>query len=502
MSAPKVRRGLSLADKAALFKRYKRGERLTDIAQLLGRSPGYIYGVLERHGGFPPPERKRSERMLSARERDEIFRGAARGDTIRSIAAKIGRAPSTVSREVSRNGGAAAYSPTKADQRAWDKARRPKDCKLAADRELAAMVASKLQQDWSPQQISGWLRTESPQAPEKTVSHETIYKTLFVQARGALKKELVDHLRRSRGIRRPKTTVEPKSVIPDAISIRQRPAEVEDRAVPGTWEGDLVAGFNNQSFIGTLVERQTRFVKLVKVDSKNAAHVAEALTREVLRLPEQLRQSLTWDRGTEMAKHKDFSVDTKVAVYFCDPHSPWQRGSNENTNGLLRQYFPKGMPLSGFSQDELDAIAAKLNGRPRMTLGWQTPARGLVSSLRRPVESALSPFQGAQLRPGSGASTSCRESMQPKVFSSSESRSTRCPRRSPRRAWAGSCPERSPPGGPRSSPRRPGPRRAGARPPPRGTRRRSGRATPGGRARGCGSTSSAGPRPSASGTAP
>lgn len=377
MITTKRRNRLTVAEKATLFRRYRQGERLTDIAVLLGRTPSVVYALLKRHGGFEPPPRTRSDRVLCARDREEIFRGLTRSDSIRSIAGRIGCAPSTVYREVEKNGGPDGYSAADADARAWKQARRPKACKLAGNLELAAVVASKLEQDWSPQQISGWLRTENPHAPELTVSHETIYKTLFVQARGALKKELLGHLRRSGPMRKPKKTVQPKGPIADGISIRERPPDVEDRAVPGHWEGDLIAGFNNQSFIGTLVERQTRYLKLVKVDSKNAVQMAAALKREVLRLPEQLRRSLTWDRGTEMAKHQDFTVATDVAVYFCDPHSPWQRGSNENTNGLLRQYFPKGMPLGDFTQEELDAIAAKLNGRPRMTLGWKTPAQKL-----------------------------------------------------------------------------------------------------------------------------
>lgn len=377
--ATSKRRALSRSEKAELFKRFKAGNTLTEVARSLGRSVAAVHCILERHGGIAPRERRRSARSLSPDEREEISRGLTRRESIRAIARRLERHPSTVSREIERHGGLEHYRAARADQRAWDNARRPKACKLQQNAELARVVSERLEENWSPQQISGWLRVEHPTNPEMHVSSETIYRTLFVQARGALKKELLRHLRVAKTMRRPNSARSRKQEgkITDAISIRERPAEVEDRAVPGHWEGDLIAGYQNRSFIGTLVERRTRFVMLVKIDSKDADGVAKALKREVLRLPEQLRKSITWDRGTEMAKHKEFTVATDVAVYFCDPHSPWQRGSNENTNGLLRQYFPKGMVLSGFTQRELDAVAKQLNERPRMTLNWRTPAQKL-----------------------------------------------------------------------------------------------------------------------------
>ena len=376
MATKKFRR-FSPYEAAEVFRRFKAGERLTDIAGALGRTPGTVHTLLQRHGGFAPVERKRAARALSLAEREEISRGLAADDSIRAIARRLGRHASTISREVERNGGIDSYRAADADRAAWDNARRPKLCKLQQKPRLARIVARKLERNWSPQQISCWLGIRHPQKPEMNVSAETIYRSLFVQARGALKKELMAHLRHAKSMRQPKRARKQEGKISDAISISERPAEVEDRAVPGHWEGDLIAGYQNRSFIGTLVERQTRFVKLVKIDQKDADSVAAALKREVLRLPQQLRRSITWDRGTEMARHKDFSIATDVKVYFCDPHSPWQRGSNENTNGLLRQYFPKGTVLSGFSQAELDRVAKELNERPRMTLGWQTPAEKL-----------------------------------------------------------------------------------------------------------------------------
>ena len=367
---------------SVVFKRYKAGETLTSIADSLGRSVPCIHLALKRFGGIAPRERERSARALSLEEREEISRGLGADESVRCIAARLQRAPSTVSREARRNGGVHAYRAAGADERAWKQSLRPKDSKLKRAPELANLVASKLAVNWSPQQIQRWLRLEHPNEPELNVSHETIYRTLFIQARGALKKELLRHLRRGHTMRGPKKKAQKNDgAIRDAISIRERPAEVEDRAVPGHWEGDLIAGYRNQSFIGTLVERKTRFVKLIKVDSKDATDFAQALTREVLRLPLVLRRTLTWDRGTEMARHKDFTVATDVKVYFCDPHSPWQRGSNENTNGLLRQYFPKGSILSGLTQEELDLVAKQLNERPRMTLEWSSPA----DALRRAV---------------------------------------------------------------------------------------------------------------------
>jgi IS30 family transposase len=313
---------------------------------------------------------------LSLAEREEISRGVVTGQSLRSIAASLRRAPSTISREINRNGGRQPYRATVADQAAWDRAHRPKTCKLAQNPALARLVASKLQLAWSPRQIAGWLKRTYPDDETYQVSHETIYRTLFIQARGALKKELLQHLRRTRRMRRSRhhTQKTPDhGRITDAVSIRERPAEAADRAVPGHWEGDLLFGSNN-SQIATLVERHSRYVLLAKVKSKDTETVINALIKQAHKLPRELYKSLTWDRGSEMADHKRFSLDTDIQVYFCDPQSPWQRGSNENTNGLLRQYFPKGMDLSTVHQNRLNAVARQLNERPRETLNFETPA--------------------------------------------------------------------------------------------------------------------------------
>jgi IS30 family transposase len=320
---------------------------------------------------------------LTVSEREEISRGVAAGESVRRVASRLGRAPSTVSREIARHGGRLRYRAGEADKRAWANGRRPQVCKLARNRVLAGLVAGKLEQEWSPEQIAGWLRIRFPDDQTMRVSHETIYLSLFVQTRGALKRELVSHLRRRGSIRRPRNAKRSygQGRIVDAVSIRERPAEADDRAVPGHWEGDLLAGSAN-SHVATLVERHSRFLMLVAVDGKDTRTVTQALAEHVLRLPEQLRASLTWDRGMEMAEHARFTIATDVKVYFCDPQSPWQRGSNENTNGLLRQYLRKGSDLSKLSQPELDTIAAKLNTRPRETLSFQTPAATLNQALR------------------------------------------------------------------------------------------------------------------------
>jgi IS30 family transposase len=312
---------------------------------------------------------------LRADEREEISRGLAVGRSIRQIAGSLGRAPSTVSREIRRNGGRQAYRAGQAGRRAWDQAFRPKPCRLARNAPLRWRVAQKLALQWSPEQIAGWLRQRFPTDPDMQVSHETIYRSLFVQTRGVLKKELMTHLRTRRQMRQAKggVTMSGLGHIVDTVSIRERPAEAEDRAVPGHWEGDLLCGANH-SHIVTLVERASRFAMLLKVPSSETATVVGALTKHIGKLPAELRRSLTWDRGKEMAAHKAFTVATDVQVYFCDPRSPWQRGSNENTNGLLRQYFPKGTDLSQFSQGYLNKIAQRLNQRPRKTLGFETPA--------------------------------------------------------------------------------------------------------------------------------
>jgi IS30 family transposase len=317
-------------------------------------------------------------------EREEISRGIAAGESAQRIASRLQRPACTVTRELARNGGRSAYRASEADVLAWDRARRPKRCRLATHPKLRYLVAGKLAADWSPEQISGWLKQQFPMDPGLHVSHETLYRTLFLQARGALKKELIAHLRTVRRLRRPKGVARSTGLrghIVDAVSIRERPAEAQDRAVPGHWEGDLLCGGKN-TYIATLVERHTRFAMLIKVLGKDSASVVSALSKHVRKLPLELRRSLTWDRGHEMAEHKKFTVATDVQVYFCDPQSPWQRGSNENTNGLLRQYFPKKTPLSGYSQAYLDKIALRLNTRPRKTLGFQTPAQRLDAVLQ------------------------------------------------------------------------------------------------------------------------
>lgn len=373
---------VTTAQREELWRRYKAGETMLGIAQALGQGRNNLYRVLEATGGIAPGQRRRSSRVLSFCEREEIARGVAAGETFRAIARRLSRAVSTISQEVGRHGGRRGYRAAQADSTAWESARRPKPCLLAKHRRLQRIVALKLKQDWSPQQITGWLKDRHPENPEMWVSHETIYRSLFVQARGALKKELLGHLRSRRRLRRPRHAVDGRQGdrIADAVPIRERPAEAEDRAVPGHWEGDLVEG-SRGTFIATLVERRSRFVILVKLSEKRTDVVVDALIRAVRKLPTALRKSLTWDRGSELTDHAKFTVATDVKVYFCDPYSPWQRGSNENTNGLLRQYYPKGTDLSAVSQVHLDAVAKKLNTRPRETLGWKTPAHVLETSV-------------------------------------------------------------------------------------------------------------------------
>jgi IS30 family transposase len=364
------------SDKALMWDRWQKGDSLHTIARLFNRSHGSIAGILSRTGGIRPLKRTRSRRALSLAEREEISRGVVAGRSLRSIAASLGRAPSTVSREIHRNGGRQHYRANRADQAAWDRAHRPKHCKLVTNPALARIVARQLRLLWSPEQIAGWLKRTYPDDENYQVSHETIYRTLFIQARGALKKELLQHLRRTRGMRRSRHHTQKTADhgrIKDTVSIRQRPAEAEDRAVPGHWEGDLLIG-SNTSQIATLVERHTRYVMLARVTGKDSETVINALIKQAHKLPRELYKSLTWDRGKEMADHKSFSLDTDIKVYFCDPQSPWQRGSNENTNGLLRQYFPKGMDLSKVHQNRLNAVARRLNERPRKTLNFETPA--------------------------------------------------------------------------------------------------------------------------------
>jgi len=364
------------SQKALMWERWKKGWTLREIGKLFDRAHSSIHRILSETGGIQPRERSRALKALTLAEREEISRAMVTGESIRSIATRLGRAPSTISREIRRNGGSESYRANQADEATWDRARRPKCCKLSKDRALARIVADKLRMLWSPEQIAGWLKHTYPSDESHHVSHETIYRSLFIQARGALKKELLAHLRRTRGMRRSRHYTQKTAIhgqIIDAVSISERPASIEDRAVPGHWEGDLVFGSGN-SQIATLVERQTRYVMLVKLDGKDSQTVVNALIKNARKLPQELYKSLTWDRGTEMHAHKRFTVATDIQVYFCDPQSPWQRGSNENTNGLLRQYMPKGMDLSGFSQAQLNAIARQLNERPRKTLSFQTPA--------------------------------------------------------------------------------------------------------------------------------
>ena len=374
---------LSAAQRTDMWNRWKAGESLHEIGRALGKSHVVVQFLLGRHGGIAPTARRRSRRVLTLAEREDISRGIASGCSMRVIAQGLSRACSTVSREVARHGGRTQYRANEADQRAWESALRPKPCLLATHSKLQEIVASRLMQDWSPQQISGWLKIQYSEDQSLRVSHETIYRSLFIQARGALKQELVGHLRSQRRIRRSRhSSVHGHSQgrIVDAVSIRERPAEVEDRAIPGHWEGDLLRGARH-SHVATLVERHSRFCMLVKVPGKDTATVVAALSEHVRQLPATLRRSLTWDRGLEMAEHKSFTMATDVQVYFCDPQSPWQRGSNENTNGLLRQYLPKKADLSCYSQSDLDEIALRLNQRPRKTLGFQTPADKLQASV-------------------------------------------------------------------------------------------------------------------------
>lgn len=367
----------SESQKALMWERWRKGDSLQQIAQLFDRNHSSIQRILAETGGIQPRPRCRSRLALTLAEREEISRGLVSGHSIRSIATKLRRAPSTISREIHRNGGQFDYRANHAEQAAWDRAKRPKTCKLAENPNLARLVASKLKLQWSPEQIAGWLKQAYSGNEDYQVSHETIYRTLFIQARGALKKELLTHLRRTRAMRRSRhhtQKTDNHGRIVNAISISERPATAEDRAVPGHWEGDLLFGSSN-SQIATLVERQTRYLMLVKIPSKDTGSVVAALIKNARRLPQELYKSLTWDRGKELAAHQRFTMATDIKVYFCDPQSPWQRGSNENTNGLVRQYLPKGIDLSTYSQAKLGAIARRLNERPRKTLNYETPAQ-------------------------------------------------------------------------------------------------------------------------------
>src|SRR6266566_2669381 len=378
---------LSPAQRTDIWSRWKAGQSLHGIGRAFGKPHNSIRCLLLPRGGIPPAVRRRSRLALTLAEREDISRGIASGSSLREIARHLNRAASTVSREVTRHGGGPAYRAHDADNQAWESALRPKRCLLTVNGKLRKIVASKLVLDWSPEQISGWLKNQYPKDESLRVSHETIYRSLFIQARGVLKKELMDHLRSKRRLRRSRhasVSGQSRGQIVDAISIRERPAEAEDRAIPGHWEGDLLSGAKN-SYMATLVERHSRFAMLIKVPSKDTEVVVATLSRHVRKLPATLRRSLTWDRGLEMAKHKTFTVATDVQVYFCDPQSPWQRGTNENTNLLLRQYFPRGTDLAPITQAQLDQVELRLNRRPRKTLGFQTPASKLQASVASTV---------------------------------------------------------------------------------------------------------------------
>jgi IS30 family transposase len=369
--------------KAELWDRWRNGLSAAAISRVLDRrNKTGVLRIVTLHGGMAPAPRRRAVAALRFEEREEISRGIAVGRSLRQIARSLGRAPSTMSREIRRNGGSEAYRANRADKRAWERALRPKPCRLALNRKLRWRVAQKLVLQWSPEQISGWLKREFSTDQDMQISHEAIYRSLFVQTRGVLKKELTAHLRTRRQMRLPKShnAKSGRGHIPDMVSIPERPAEADDRAVPGHWEGDLLTGAND-THIATLVERHSRYTMLVKLARKDTNSVVAALAKHIRKLPKELRRSLTWDQGKEMLAHKRFTISTNLQVYFCDPRSPWQRGSNENTNGLLRQYFPRGTDLSRVSQAHLNAIAMRLNQRPRKTLGFETPADRLQAVL-------------------------------------------------------------------------------------------------------------------------
>ncbi|WP_369634571.1 IS30 family transposase [Nocardia sp. JMUB6875] len=378
-----TRTPLSAAEVDEVWRRWRSGQAVKVLAREMRRNPSTVRDLLKRCGGVRPVPRRRGQLRLSPVEREQISRGLAAGQSLRGIARSLGRAPSTISREVAGNGGRLGYRAVTADQAAWARAVRPKPTKLSRNPQLAAVVAERLAQRWSPQQIAGWLR-RNPQRSMGYVSHETIYRALFIQARGDLRHELTHYLRKPRSTRRPRVARQPdgRGQRRGVLTISQRPAEATDRAVPGHWEGDLLCG-HGPSCIATLVERSTRFLMLVSLpDGKRADLVAAALAAKIVTLPAALRRTLTWDQGFEMAEHARFTVATGVPVYFCDPNSPWQRGSNENTNGLVRQYLPRAADLRHYTQHDLDAIADELNGRPRQTLGFRTPSEALNEVLR------------------------------------------------------------------------------------------------------------------------
>ncbi len=378
---PRKRRAYSAEERDELWRRWKLGDRITDIAAALGRETESLFGHLRASGGIEPRKRTRSPRALCISEREAISRGLAAGLSLREIAAEIDRSPSTVCREVSRNGGKSRYRAVEAEDRARHAGTRTQACKLARNGRLRRLVASKLSRNWSPEQISGWLRRRYPNDESMRISHETIYRSLFIQSRGVLKQEVVKHLRSRRRFRQSATRQPSRQgQIIDAVSIRKRPPEIEDRAVPGHWEGDLILGSGGTQ-IAALVERTSRYTVLVKVPKKDAKTVRLALERQIRRLPEELALSVTWDRGTELAQHAQLCIAAGLEIYFCDPSSPWQRGTNENTNRLLRQYFPKGTRLDGYSQADLNRTARELNTRPRKTLEYRTPLDVFTNAL-------------------------------------------------------------------------------------------------------------------------
>ena len=377
------RPGMSPIEKQEVWFFWKKGESLSEIGRATNRHPGSIFTFLKLYGGIEPQKRYRSKRVLTLFEREEISRGIAANFSMREISRKLNRAPSTIYREIKRNGGLLKYRAIKADNKAWENAKRPKLCYLSKNNLLKTLIEQKILIKWSPQQISGWLKRTYSENKSMQISHETIYKSLFIQAKGIFKKELTRQLRSKRVMRQSKKGNVKKFVrgqIIDAISIRERPPSVEDRAIPGHWEGDLIAGSKN-THIATLVERQSRFTLLIKIDGKDTKTVVSALIERVKKLPINLCKTLTWDRGSELASHKKFTVATNMKVYFCDPRSPWQRGTNENTNRLIRQYFPKKTDLSIHSQERLNEVALELNERPRKTLNFKAPIEKLYEVL-------------------------------------------------------------------------------------------------------------------------
>ena len=367
--------GLDYIEKKKVWRLWRSGKTLSEIGLTVDRHAGSIFGVLKPNGGISPVQRKRRDSFLTLQDRESISRGLASGDSVRGIARLILKSPSTVSREINRNGGSVKYRAIAADKHALKKALRPKEYKLRKSRPISRLVEAKLLDDWSPEQISGWLKRTHKKSPEMQVSHETIYKTLFIPCREVFDMEALTHLRSKRKLRHGKRSTKKgiyKGII-DAKTIHERPSEIEGRTTLGHWEGDLVSGSNN-SHIVTLVDRKSRYTVVVQVNGKDTKNVVDAFIRKFNTFPTNLKKSLTWDRGMELADHKRFTNDTNTDVYFCDPGSPWQRGTNENTNRLLRQYFPKKTELRGFDQDYLDKVADKLNTRPRRVLTFLTPS--------------------------------------------------------------------------------------------------------------------------------